>query len=646
MFVRLVGLLALTGSAGVAAGAPMRDGHRPVPVGAEFPLRISTNDNRSPAGTLNGGRLTLHLVARAGTWFPDGDSAPGMVIPAFAEEGRAPLIPGPMIRVRAGTRVDIALRNELPNATLIVHGLVSRGLATPTTRDSMSLQSGTTRTLSIQLDAPGTYFYWGTTMGRAIDDRTREDSQLSGAIIVDPAEGPHPLDRVIVLGMLTDTAGRWFTVRKRMLTVMNGLSWPHTERLTYAMGDTVHWRVINATADGHPMHLHGFYYQIDSRGDGQGDTLYAGDARDRVVTTLMRSGTTMRMTWMPDRPGHWLFHCHLPGHIAARGSLGGPPVHAAENHAMNHALEGMNGLVMGVIVRRKEADSTVAPANDSARQQLRLVIRSRADGNAANPNFEFALDDAGLIANASLRTNLAPPIVLTRARPVSITVVNTLAEPTAVHWHGIELESYYDGVAGFSGNGQRLSPVIAPGDSFVARFTPPRAGTFIYHTHVDEERQQPAGLAGPIIVLEPGNQFDRTTDLTVVASSPRTGLDSTGAIPRVAWLNGSATPAPLQLRAGVHYRLRLINMTTGIPGLRFELAQDANLIRWRPIAKDGADLPEARRITRVARQPLTIGETADVEIVPERGGDLLLRAHLGDGTVVGVLPMRVSVERK
>ena len=38
---------------------------------------------------------------------------------------------------------------------------------------------------------------------------------------------------------------------------------------------------------------------------------------------------------------------------------------------------------------------------------------------------------------------------------MSIMVVNHLTEPTAVHWHGIELESYFDGVAGFSGAGAR-----------------------------------------------------------------------------------------------------------------------------------------------------------------------------------------------
>ena len=42
-------------------------------------------------------------------------------------------------------------------------------------------------------------------------------------------------------------------------------------------------------------------------------------------------------------------------------------------------------------------------------------------------------------------------LVLTRGEPTDIVVVNRLAEPAAIHWHGIELESYSDGVAGWSG---------------------------------------------------------------------------------------------------------------------------------------------------------------------------------------------------
>jgi FtsP/CotA-like multicopper oxidase with cupredoxin domain len=45
---------------------------------------------------------------------------------------------------------------------------------------------------------------------------------------------------------------------------------------------------------------------------------------------------------------------------------------------------------------------------------------------------------------------IGPPILLSQGEPVSITVHNRLPVATSVHWHGIELDSYYDGVAGFA----------------------------------------------------------------------------------------------------------------------------------------------------------------------------------------------------
>jgi manganese oxidase len=73
-------------------------------------------------------------------------------------------------------------------------------------------------------------------------------------------------------------------------------------------------------------------------------------------------------------------------------------------------------------------------------------------------------------------------MVLSRGEPVEITVLSRLSEPTAIHWHGLELDSYYDGVIG-GGTGDQVTPAIAPDGSFVSRFNPNRAGTFIYHTH-------------------------------------------------------------------------------------------------------------------------------------------------------------------
>ena len=603
--------------------------------------RVLPNDGRRPAGTLREGVLTVHLEARPAMWHPDGGDAPGAEVPAFGERGRAPEIPGPLIRVPVGTEVVVTVRNAVPRNTLVIHGLHARPLRGAAAPDPLRVAPGAAREMRFRLDAPGTYYYWGTTMGRVFQHRTREDAQLSGAIVVDPPGVPPPADRILVIGIWTDTLGSPTTagLSSRMLFVVNGRSWPHTERLTYGVGDTARWRVLNISADVHPMHLHGFYFRIDSRGDGRGDTTYAGADRDQVATQLMAVGQTIRMTWVPERPGNWLFHCHIPEHFAPRRPLGlrFPATHgAARTHdETNHALEGMNGLVVGVTVTPRAGDAG-AP-EDAGRRRLRLLARENAGGTSDSPFYGFALHEGGAEPPPEAGHRVGPPIVLTRGEPVSITVVNQTPEPTAVHWHGIELESYFDGVAGFSGAGTRLAPVIAPADSFEARFTPPRAGTFIDHTHVDETRQQRAGLAGALVVLEPGARFDPATDVIVLITSPSDSADAT----RAVLLNGSLAPPPLAFRAGVPHRVRFINITTGRPGIRLELRRDGEVSKWRVVAKDGADLPAARRRTGAARQPISIGETVDVEVTPVAAREMRLEARTVTGGLLGVIPIRV-----
>ena len=95
----------------------------------------------------------------------------------------------------------------------------------------------------------------------------------------------------------------------------NGMPWPNTERLHYAQGDSVRWRFINASGDTHPLHLHGFYYRVAARGDDIRDTLYWPAQQRMAVTELMLPQTTMDMAWYADRPGGWIFHCHLNFHV-------------------------------------------------------------------------------------------------------------------------------------------------------------------------------------------------------------------------------------------------------------------------------------------------------------------------------------------
>ena len=212
-----------------------------------------------------------------------------------------------------------------------------------------------------------------------------------------------------------------------------------------------------------------------------------------------------------------------------------------------------------------------------------------------------------------------PTIVLKRGEPVSIFVKNELPEPTSVHWHGIELESYYDGVAGYAGEGARIAPPIPSGGTFEARFTPPRSGTFIYHTHIDEIRQQQAGLSGALLVVDDPAAYNRERDWALLVSVPRTDAEAAKVL-----LNGSTTPAVREMRVGEHYRLRFINIHTFRPGMRMRLLRDSTLLEWRAVAKDGMDLPADQAITSPADIQMGNGETYDFDFAPSAAGDLHL----------------------
>lgn len=77
------------------------------------PPRVAPNDNRTASGRLENGVLTLAIEAREARWYPDGERGASLVMQMFAESGLAPQNPGPMIRVPAGTRIQLSIRNAL-----------------------------------------------------------------------------------------------------------------------------------------------------------------------------------------------------------------------------------------------------------------------------------------------------------------------------------------------------------------------------------------------------------------------------------------------------------------------------------------------------------------------------------------------------
>jgi FtsP/CotA-like multicopper oxidase with cupredoxin domain len=603
------------------------------------PERITINDNRSSAGVLRDGVLTLRLEAREGEWHPDRDSDPGILVRAFAEEGKSLLVPGPLVRVPEGTEVRAFVRNTLARDTLTVHGLSTRGTAPASGADTIQIPPGVTRDVRFIAGTPGTYYYRGTTHAAQGADRPRVDAELSGAFVIDPRGAPSkPRDRVFVISVWSakELPGGLVNRGDLLRFTINGRTWPNTERLTYTVGDTVHFRIINTSVAVHPMHLHGFYFNVDSRGDGRVDTLYdRAKAPHAVVTERVVPGRTFSMTWVPERAGNWLFHCHDNFHVLRSVPLDGTPLPSEHMlHITNHALEMMGGLVMGIEVKARPGTEVIAQG--SPRRKLRLVARVDSGGSELEPAYGYVLQD-GATSTPSKRPLLpGPTIVLKRGEPVSITVVNELPEATAVHWHGIELESYFDGVAGFAGSGTHIAPAIAPRDSFEARFTPPRSGTFIYHPHADEVRQQQAGLSGALLVVDAPETYNPTNDIVLLLSVPRLNADAATVL-----INGSNKPAALELRVGERYRLRLVDIHTFRPSMIARLLRDSTLVTWRAIAKDGMDLPRDQATTRPAVQQMGNGETYDFEFTPTAPGDLQFTVSTAVGVLLVSMPVHI-----
>ncbi|AHG92470.1 multicopper oxidase type 2 (plasmid) [Gemmatirosa kalamazoonensis] len=580
------------------------------------------NDNRVAAGRLREGVLTVHLVARGVSWRPDGPRGCALGVRAFAEEGKTARIPGPLVRVRAGTEVRATVRNALASP-LWVRGLRDRA---DSTLDSVLVAPGATREFRFRATALGAWYYWAG----AVDARvpvSDVNGQLVGALVVDPANGPRLGDRVFVMTRWTPD-GQIGTATFQ-LNALNGLSWPHTERLAYAVGDSVRWHVINASDELHMMHLHGFYYRVIARGDAAHDSALTSTIKPMAVTIATRRGEWMSIVWSPDRAGNWLFHCHILAHMSAAQRLGATDGHEAHD---------MAGLLLGITVRPPPGAHTAAATARPARVlQLYADTRPRVFGE--RPGFGFVLQDgARTPAPDSIRIP-GMPLVLTRGEPVQITVHNRLPTPIGVHWHGIELESYYDGVGGFSGAAGRIAPMIAPGDSFIARMTPPRAGTFIYHVHSERGDELVSGLYGPLLVLEPGAPLDARVERLLVIATGGPGADAP------TFVNGKATPDTLSLVAGTRYRLRVIDISANDAHALALREPGGALATWRVIGRDGRDVPAAQAVPQPARENTAAGVTRDFELTPTAPGDYALSIALivaGRPTAhTTVVPVRV-----
>jgi hypothetical protein len=172
---------------------------------------------------------------------------------------------------------------------------------------------------------------------------------------------------------------------------------------------------------------------------------------------------------------------------------------------------------------------------------------------------------------------------------------------------------------------------------------------------VDEVRQQSGGLLGALIVRDPGVVISSDEHVFFLKAA-RLGPSAANPLD----VNGEANPDTVVLHIGRAARLRFISLSsvnpnatvwlTARPDSSFINIADSMVVRWRPVAKDGADLPAAARDERLAHQIVSMGETYDFEYVPTRRGTLRLEVRTANpppgfgasGKLLVRVPIRVE----
>ncbi|MFD2512466.1 multicopper oxidase domain-containing protein [Pontibacter locisalis] len=108
----------------------------------------------------------------------------------------------------------------------------------------------------------------------------------------------------------------------------------------------------------------------------------------------------------------------------------------------------------------------------------------------------------GSIPGPTLRFKLGDYAVLN--------VTNKMDKETSIHWHGILLPNFYDGVPYLT------TPPVAPGTTFRYEFEMTHTGTYWYHSHTGLQEQ--SGVYGSIVVEDREQKLGYHSDLVIVLS--------------------------------------------------------------------------------------------------------------------------------
>lgn len=285
-------------------------------------------DGVPDATAARGGQLLPHTVDN-GVWVFGLDAKPvrweilaGTRVTAWTYNG---VVAGPEIRVPYGQRVRIVVRNDLPDATT-VHW---HGIDVPNAMDGVPgitqapIAPGGTFTYEFDAvpagrdSAGGTFFYHSH-----VDEDRQTGLGLSGAFVIEPKQARrYDVEKTILIQEWNldraTGATRPAMEMEGMLPnyfTLNGKSYPATETVDVKRGQRVLFRLVGAGSLSHPMHLHGTDFTVVAK---DGHPLAAPFKADVIQ---VGSGERYDIAFTFDRPGKWVFHCHIGHHLTNDGA--------------------------------------------------------------------------------------------------------------------------------------------------------------------------------------------------------------------------------------------------------------------------------------------------------------------------------------
>ncbi|MBI1760852.1 MAG: copper oxidase [Acidobacteria bacterium] len=214
-----------------------------------------------------------------------------------------------------------------------------------------------------------------------------------------------------------------------------------------------------------------------------------------------------------------------------------------------------------------------------------------------------------------------PTIEVQEGDRVRIIFTNNLPEPTAPHWHGLELPFNMDGGPGLSQN------PIMPGESFTYEFMLHQNGTFFYHSHMP--MQEMLGMIGMFIIHpkvphEPRVDKDFAFVLQGWAILPNNTVPNTLAM-EFNWLtmNGKSGPdtTPMIVKQGERVRMRFVNLSMDHHPIHMHGHQ------FYVTGTEGGRAPAS---TWFPHNTAIVGvaQARDVEFVAQFEGDWMVHCHL------------------